>query len=96
MNYFWGNVFEYVKERRNAAVFFGSLAMVIALVLVGAIFPNLLQAWPTILSGGGIGLMVLIWHEIRLAQIRRLNRNNNSPLSRDEILKARSKLVKQR
>lgn len=94
MNYFWGNVFEYFKDRRLGSVFFGSLAVVIVLlVLVAAFFPILQQYWPTVLSAIGLLLLVRIWLALRQLRALRLNRYKSSPLSRDEMAKARSKLI---
>ncbi|HZI32036.1 MAG TPA: hypothetical protein VFF11_06825 [Candidatus Binatia bacterium] len=92
MNYFWSNVFEYFKDRRLGAVFFAALAMVIGLILLGAVFGNFQQAWPIIFTGLGILLLVLIWRGIRRARSFRSNRYKPSALSRDELAKARSKL----
>jgi hypothetical protein len=92
MNGFWDNVFEYVKERRNVAVFFGTLAVFGGLLLLATVFGNLQQAWPMILPGVGILLLALIWRGIQQIRARRLNRYKTSPLSRDELAKARSKL----
>jgi hypothetical protein len=99
MNYFWGNFFEYCKERRNAAVFFGTLAVFFGLLVAGVIIYqvadgyNLLQYWPFIVVALSFCLLSVIWQGIRQARARRLNRYKTSPLSRDELRKARSKLV---
>ena len=37
MNYFWGNVFEYFKDRRLGVVFFGTLLVLLVPLIVGAI-----------------------------------------------------------
>jgi MFS family permease len=100
MNYFWGNFFEYCKERRNAAVFFGTLALlIIGLVLGGILYQisdgwNFLQYWPMMLPGIGLVLLALIWRGLRQFRRRRLDRYKSSPLSRDERTKARSKLIR--
>lgn len=95
MNNFWGNVFDHFKERRLGAVFFGSLAVVIGVLLLGNAFGglNLQQDWPVILLGIGLLLLALIWRGIRQARARRVNRYKSSPLARDELAKARSKLT---
>jgi predicted tellurium resistance membrane protein TerC len=99
MNYFWGNFFEYCKERRNASIFIGTLAVFFGLLVAGVIIYqvadgyNLLQYWPFALLGFGLFLSVLVVNGIRQARSRRLNRYKSSPLSRDELRKARSKLV---
>lgn len=98
MNYFWGNVFEYFKERRLGAVFFGTLLAFIGALVGGAIVYqvaggfNLFQYWPFALVGTGLLLLALIWRGFRQMRARHLNRYKSSPLSRDERAKARSKL----
>lgn len=94
MDFFWGNVFDYFKERRLGAVFLASLAMVIGLLLLGTVFGNFPWAWPMFFTGLGIMLLVLIWRAIRQARAGRSNRYKSSPLSRDELRKARSKLMR--
>jgi hypothetical protein len=94
MNFLWGNVFEYFKDRRLGSVFFGSLAVVLGmLVLVAVFFQNVLQEWPLVLSSIGLVLLALIWRGFRQMRMMRLNRYKSSPLSRDEKTKARSKLI---
>jgi len=93
MNYFWGNIFEYFKDRRLGSVFFGTLAVVLGiLVLVAAFYKTLLESWRIVLSAIGLVLLALIWRGFREMRARRLNRYKSSPLSRDEKAKARSKL----
>jgi hypothetical protein len=95
MNFFWGNVFEYFKDRRLGAVFFGTLAVVIGMLMLGLFFGgfNLMQDWTLLLPGAGLMLLALIWRGFREVRARRLNRYKPSPLSRDEKAKARSKLT---
>ncbi len=93
MNYFWGNIFEYFKDRRLGSVFFGALAAVLGiLVLVAIFYQNLLNNWPVVLVAIGLPLLALIWRAFRDVRARRRNRYKSSPLSRDEKAKARSKL----
>lgn len=94
MNYFWGNIFEYFKDRRLGSVFFCTLAVtLVVLVLVAAFYQFLLQNWRIVLLGISPLLLVLIWRGIRQMRTRHLNRYKSSPLSRDEKAKARSKLI---
>jgi hypothetical protein len=94
MNFFWGNVFEYFKDRRLGSVFFGSLAVVLGmLVLVAIFYQNLLNNWPVVLAAISLPLLALIWRGFRQMRMMRLNRYKSSPLSRDEKTKARSKLI---
>lgn len=100
MNFFWNNFFEYGKERRNAAVFFGTLALlIVGLVLGGILYQvsdgfDFLRYWPVMLSGIGLVLLALIWRGFRRTRSRRRQRYESSPLSRDERAKARSKLMR--
>src|ERR1035437_597150 len=94
MNFLWGNVFEYFKDRRLGSVFLSTLAVVLAvLLLVAVFFQNLLQNWRMVLSAIGLLLAALIWRGFRQRRAMRLNRYKSTPLSRDERAKARSKLT---
>lgn len=100
MNFFWSNVFEYFKDRHRGAVFLVSLGMFFVALLVGTIIFQIVGAdvvreylnyiWPVVL------LLFLLWvgREIRWVRAQRRNRYKISPLSRDERVKARSKLIK--
>jgi purine-cytosine permease-like protein len=98
MNFFWSNVFEHFKDRRFAAVFFGTLAAFFGAMIVGAILYQVICAYelqgylPDALPGGGVFLLVWVVLGIRRMRARRLDRYKSSPLSRDELSKARSKL----
>jgi len=103
---FWGNLLEHFKSR-SAGLFLPALMIFFALVLLtqfmcalwsqivipdidyGKILPCLLCAMPAIvlLLVAGIGRM------IRRRRARRRRRRESSSLSRDELNKARSKLV---
>jgi len=97
MNFFWGNVFEYFKDRRLGSIFFGTLGVILVILALAANFYKTLQEnWRMVLAATGLLLLALIWREFRQMRARRLNRYKISPLARDEILKARSKLVKQK
>jgi type VI protein secretion system component VasK len=99
MNFFWGNVFEYFKDRRLGAVFFGTLAAIFGLLLIGIIVCqatdgfDLGQYWPFALASHGLLLIALIWRGLRQMRARRSARFTSSPLSRDEKAKALSKLT---
>jgi cation transport ATPase len=101
MNHFWGNVFDCVKERRLAALFFGTLLAMGGLLIVGAILYQIvcahdLQEYLVYFLPGAV-LVLLVWtgRGIARTRARRQARYNTSPLSRDERDKARSKLAKQ-
>jgi hypothetical protein len=96
---FWSNLFESVKERRNVMVFFGTLVVLPGIILL-AVFAyyafeafNLADNWPIPAAGFGLILAALIWRGLRQRRARKLNRYKILPLSRDELTKARSKLV---
>jgi uncharacterized membrane protein len=93
MNFFWGNIFEYFKDRRLASLFFGALGLFFLILLgVGIFYQFFLSEWPVILLIIGLWLLVLIGVGWRQMRARRLDRYKCSPLSRDEMAKARSKL----
>lgn len=100
MNYFWGNVFEYFKERRYAAVFFGTLMAMAGALLAGAILYqiagnfDLLRYWPFIATVMCLWFAVAVWRGVRRSRAERRNRYKISAMSRDELTKARSKLLK--
>lgn len=100
MNYFWGNVFEYFKERRYAAVFFGTLAALVGTIALGALLIELIYAYDMerylIYALPGLALLfsALLGRSLAQARARRRDRYKISPLSRDELTKARSKLLK--
>ncbi len=100
MDFFWGNIFDYFKDRRFAAVFFGTLALLIGGLILGEILYQVsdgfdfLRYWPVMSSGIGLVLLALIWRGFRQARLRRQQRYKSSPLSRDERAKARSKLIR--
>jgi high-affinity Fe2+/Pb2+ permease len=100
MDFFWGNVFEYFKERRLASLFFGSLfglglALALGCLLAQVIVAyNLLDYLNYILTAAALLVMLLVIRGVRQARARRRDRFKSSPLSRDELRKARSKLMK--
>lgn len=100
MSYFWGNVFDYFKDRRIAGVFFGTLLALGGTLIVGLILYQVVCAYDmqeqVIYSLPGLGLLILLWlaRRIMRARAHRKLRYRISPLSRDEITKARSKLLK--
>jgi len=100
MNYFWGNVFDYFKDRRVAGVFFGTLMVLPVVLFIGAILfqaigaENLKVALKYSIPIVAGLLLLWIWRSILRARARRRDRYKISPLSRDELRKARSKLMK--
>ena len=103
MDFFWGNVFEYFKDRRIAGIFFGTLMALGGLLIAGIIAAQVFCAYNLqdylnyiVLGAAAIFLMLFsIWiiRARRRMLARRKDRYRISPMSRDELNKARSKLV---
>jgi hypothetical protein len=99
MNSIWSKLYDSVKDRRYAALFFitifaffGLLALVTGICgIIGDsnIHEYFLQALP----GIGILMAALVWRAVRKTRMRRGGKFQREELSRDEIRKARSKLV---
>jgi len=97
MNHFWASLFEHLKGcGQNATLFLVALAGVVGLVVVAAIIvqSELRQYFVAALPWLGIFLVVWICQVIRRARARRRERLWRSPLSEDELSKARCKLGK--
>jgi hypothetical protein len=100
MNYFWGNVLDYLKDRRYAAVFFGTLMAMGGLLIAGLIAYQVICAYElqgylvSFLLAGVLISLIEIGRRIARARAQRREWHKISPLSRDELSKARSKLVK--
>jgi len=98
MDYFWCNLFDYFKERRIAGMFFGILLVVVVLLLAGALLYQTLgpdKFWHGVVLSSPVVVAVFcvwVWRAIAQARARRRDRYKISPLSRDELRKARSKL----
>ena len=79
MNSFWGNLYDHFKDRRYAALF---------LIALGGLVLS-----PIWLPFMGLYVLGRGWSALRLAQANRRNKLRYSPLSRDELRVARSKLL---
>ena len=79
MNSFWGNRYDTFKDRRYAALF---------LIALGA-----LALLPILLPVMGLYVLARGWSAFCLARANRRNKLRYSPLSRDELRVARSKLL---
>lgn len=90
MDNWWGNVFEYFKERERAAFCYGLLLLSGGLGFAGFLLYHIPYALP---AAGLLFLLCLVRALLR-ARARRRARYEISPLSRDELNKARSKLRK--
>jgi hypothetical protein len=99
MNHFWASLFDHVKGcGQNATLFLVALAGILGLVVVAAIIvqSELRQYFIGVLPWLGIFLVVWICQAIRRARARRRAKLPHSPLSEDELSKARCKLAKSR
>jgi hypothetical protein len=99
MNYFWGNVFDYFKDRRIAGVFFGTMLALGGVLVAGVILWQIICAYQLegyliyTVPGWGLLVGVWLWRVIRQWRAWRKVRYRSAPLSRDELAKARSKLI---
>lgn len=98
MNPFWSSLYDWSKDRRYAAVFFVTLVLFLGLAVPAVIFclqsstldfsEAYLLPITCVLAGA------LVWIIIRYLRTQRQDSSKYSPLSRDELTKARSKLLK--
>jgi len=102
MNFFWCNVFDYFKERRAAAIFYGTFVILAIIAGVGVLLYQIVRAYDLQGYLGYVGMVAgalfLLW-AVRVfngARARARCRYKSSPLSCDELKKARSKLLKAR
>jgi biotin transporter BioY len=104
MNSIWNNLYDKAKDRRYGALFFSSLVAFFVVFLLGALIykilsgidfgPFDLQARFLELAPGILILTTaLVWRGIRRVRAQREKNFRREELSRDEIRKARSKLV---
>jgi uncharacterized membrane protein (DUF441 family) len=95
------NWFEYFKDRRFVPIFFVTLAVLLPGIAAGGILlraaesNDLLKYWPGMVAIVLAVFIAVICRAVLSARARRRDRHKLSPLSRDELSKARSKLVKQ-
>lgn len=100
MNYFWGNVFDYFKERRSAGAFYGILMALLGLAIGGFVLyqtlgpDNFRASLEYALPLVALILFLWTWRTLTRARARWRDRYKTSPLSRDELIKARSKLTR--
>jgi hypothetical protein len=94
VNSFWGNLLEHFKSN-SAWLFMPALLAFIGLIIIGSSIPDKVPSEFLIYALPGTGLLVLTlaWRGIRRARAQRGKRFRREELSRDEIRKARSKLV---
>ncbi len=101
MNSFWSSLYDKFKDRHYAGLFFISFGSVFGLFILVMILcqiigtAHLQQYFLQMLPGAGLLVLALVWRGIRRARTQRRKRFRREELSRDEIRKARSKLVNQ-
>ena len=100
MNSFWNNLYDSAKDRRYGMIFFVAVAGLFGLFLLGGFIygitsaNNLREYFLWALPGIGIFAVILSWRFIRRERKPREERLKYAELSRDELAKARSKLMK--
>lgn len=101
MNSLWANLYDRHKDRRYAILFVATLFVFFGLAVPAVILLLYLRPfWPPLqdlLPGTGLfiaAMAALIWRAVRRTRSSR-NRPKSMPLSRDELRKARSKLLKE-
>jgi hypothetical protein len=100
MNNSGSDWFEFFKDRRFVPVFFITLLVIFGVplgmgILVGATsLGDYLKYWPVMAGVFAAWLLIGVVRAFAQVQARRRNRYKVSPLSRDELNKARSKLLK--
>ena len=102
VNSFWSRLYDNFKDRRYGILFFGTLALVFGFLIVGVFICEAAQAYELekylTAAAVGAGLLFMVWVGRGIVQmrVRKYERLRFPPLSRDEMQKARSKLVKKR
>jgi 4-amino-4-deoxy-L-arabinose transferase-like glycosyltransferase len=97
MSPFWTGLFEELRGRgRNATLFIFAIAILFVLLLIAAQIPRevyvnyVLPVLPVVIALVGFGVVKTLLQ----ARAHRRERLQRGPLSRDELNKARTKLVK--
>ena len=97
MNFPWDNVFDFFQDRSRGALFFRSLGAFLAMFLLGALADEVVTAngWQdwVVYVIPVLGFGCSIWLCLLLRRGRKRERYKSTPLSRDELGKARSKLM---
>lgn len=97
MSPFWGSLFDALRGRgRNAALFIAAFLLLLGFLLVTAQIPREVYTEYVLPALPFVVLLLLPWciRSWRQAGARRRERVAQGRLSRDELNKARSKLVK--
>lgn len=102
MNSVWCNVFDYFKERRTAAILYSTFVILAIVAGIGFLLYQVVLAYDLQeymgYAGMFAGVLFLVWvvRAVNRARARARCRYKSSPLSCDELKKARSKLLKAR
>jgi hypothetical protein len=100
MNFPWNGVFDFFTDRGRGALFFRSLAAFFVMFVLGALVDEVITAngWQNdvvyVIPPVGLWLSFWLYVAIRRMRKQRCLRYQSSPLSCDELTKARSKLMK--
>jgi len=100
MNFPWNDAFDFFTERGRGALFFRSLAAFFVTFLLGALADEVITAngWQddVVCMMPPVGLWLFLWFYVAIRRMRKRRRQRQqfSPLSCDELTKARSKLMK--
>jgi hypothetical protein len=86
-------MFDYFKDRRFAPVFIVTILVLVMTILLLKDVPLGFQM-ECLLPGVSMVMVAITLREIRRIRAARRNRYKSSPLSRDEKVKARSKLIR--
>ena len=99
MNSLWSKLYEATKDRRYGTLFLGTFLGLLGLFAASLLF----GAWigwgnyiKPFLLAAGVLILAISWRLIRHARQPNRNRLKLAGLSRDELAKARSKLMKDR
>ena len=106
MNSIWNSLYDRAKDRRYGVLFFSSLVGVFIVFLLGARTYQILGGMDfgafdlqahflELVPGIVIVIAALAWRGVRRARAQHGKRFRREELSRDEIRKARSKLMNQ-
>ena len=108
MNSFWSNLYEPSKDRRNGILFLITFFAFLGVFALGILVYHVINELNLALTDFQIvlamlvlpGIIILIaaftWRAIRRTKPQTNERFQRKEMSRDEIIKARSKLVKLR
>ena len=99
MNNFWASLFDHLKGcGQNATLFLVALAGVFGLVALIAVAIEPQARRYLVASLPWLGVFLAVWTGwfVRRVRARRRERLGHSPLSEDELAKARCKLAKSR